>query len=54
MLDLQQALKENKEFCLNCLYCYAVCIMGAIEVEGELGCYKEQIRWYGRMIKKIA
>lgn len=54
LLDLPKEIQGNDGFCLNCLYCYAVCPNEAIGVEGELGYYKEQVRRYGKMIKEIA
>jgi uncharacterized protein (DUF362 family)/ferredoxin len=52
-LELPKSLEQENDSCINCLYCYAVCPADAIEVEGELGYYKEQVRRYGRIIKAI-
>ena len=38
--------------CIDCLYCYAVCPERAIEVEGELGFYKEQLKRYDEYIRR--
>jgi len=54
MLNLPKSLEEKNDACINCLYCYAVCPSNAIQVEGELGYYKEQVRRYGKLIKKIS
>ena len=54
MLELPHALEAENEVCLDCMYCYSVCPNDAYEFLGDLGYYKEQIRRYGKIIKKIS
>jgi len=54
MLELPHAMETENEACLDCMYCYAVCPNDAYEFLGDLGYYNEQIRRYGKIIKKIA
>lgn len=51
MIDLPTNLLNENSNCIDCLYCYAVCPEHAIEVEGELGFYKEQLRRYDSYIR---
>jgi uncharacterized protein (DUF362 family)/Pyruvate/2-oxoacid:ferredoxin oxidoreductase delta subunit len=51
-LDLPGDLKAPPAQCLHCLYCYAVCPESAIELEGTPGYYTEQIRRFGKTIRK--
>jgi ferredoxin len=53
-LDLPGDLKDPlaMENCVDCLYCFAVCPQEAIKSDGELGFYAEQMRRYGKLIKK--
>jgi len=53
-LDLPKILNLKQSDCINCLYCFAVCPVSAIEAIGDLGYYREQIRRYGKCIKDIA
>jgi len=54
MLKLPEAFDTEEFQCLNCLYCYSVCPNEAITISGKLGHYKEQIKRYGEIIKRIA
>ena len=54
MLELPKAFNTKIFQCLNCLYCYSVCPNEAIKISGKLGYYKEQIKRYGDIIKRIA
>ncbi len=54
VLDLPSDFRDIKRLnknCIDCLYCYAVCPEHAIEVEGELGFYKEQLKRYDSYIR---
>lgn len=54
-LDLPLSLKDVEKLngnCIDCLYCYAVCPEHAIDVEGELGFYEEQLKRYGSYIRE--
>lgn len=52
LFELPHTLNGYPNNCLQCLYCFAVCPENAIEAEGELGYYKEQIRRFGKLIKE--
>ena len=39
--------------CLECLYCYSVCPRQAIEFQGDMGFFKEQVKQYEKKIRKI-
>jgi len=42
----------NHSSCIHCLYCYCVCPNEAIQVEGPLGFFSEQVRQYGDIIRR--
>ena len=42
---------EKMEHCIDCLYCFAICPKQAIQVDGNLGYYKEQLSRYDKLIR---
>jgi len=43
----------NHTECINCLYCFLVCPNSAIETEGPLGFFSEQLRQYDTIIRGL-
>lgn len=43
----------NHPDCINCLYCYSVCPNKAIQIEGPLGFFSEQIKQYDAIIRGL-
>ncbi len=43
----------NHDECINCLYCFSVCPNRAIEIEGSLGFFYEQIKQYDAIIRRL-
>ncbi|MBM3210681.1 DUF362 domain-containing protein [Candidatus Poribacteria bacterium] len=39
--------------CIQCMYCYSVCPQRAIEIQGELGYFADQIKRYDNLIRSI-
>ncbi len=52
-LHLPEALADPNNGCLKCLYCYSVCAKKAIQFNGRLGFYSEQIRQYDPLIRNL-
>jgi uncharacterized protein (DUF362 family)/Pyruvate/2-oxoacid:ferredoxin oxidoreductase delta subunit len=46
-----EALRNGDERCLRCLYCYCVCPNKAIEIDGDLGFFAEQVRQYDEVVR---
>ncbi len=54
-LELPETLEKGEmENCIACLYCFCVCPEQAINIEGSLGFFKEQLQQYDAIIKDIA
>lgn len=53
-LEVPMAISEGDCRCIECLYCFLICPEQAIDVEGEMGFMREQIRQYDDMTRKIA
>jgi len=39
--------------CINCLYCFSVCPNKAIQIEGHLGFFYEQLKQYDTLIREL-
>lgn len=40
--------------CIECLYCYLVCPVNAMQVDGELGFLEEQLKRYGEIVRNMS
>ncbi len=50
-LNLPDELNHND--CVQCLYCFSVCPNKAIQIEGHLGFFSEQIKQYDEIIRNL-
>jgi uncharacterized protein (DUF362 family)/ferredoxin len=53
-LTLDEIAAGGGDKCIGCLYCFSVCPQGAIELEGDLGYYADQIELYSDLIRAMA
>jgi len=53
-LKLPDQIGEKNNSCIGCLYCYLTCPTKAIDVGGELGFMKEQMKQYDGITRRIA
>ncbi len=51
-LDLPNDL-ELENGCIECMYCYSVCPKHAINFQGKLGFFGEQLKQYDQVIRKL-
>jgi uncharacterized protein (DUF362 family)/ferredoxin len=52
-LNSSHDIGKERHPCIHCLYCYAACPNQAIRFEGELGFFREQLKQYDRIIRKL-
>ena len=51
--DLPKDLENMDEKCIQCLYCYSACPEQAIQFKGDFGFFKEQIKQYDVIIRRL-
>lgn len=52
-LDFSKKSDSFDSRCIQCLYCYSVCPQLAINFDGDLGFFQEQLDQYDRLIRKL-
>ena len=52
-MDVPRHVADGTIPCVQCLYCYSVCPRHAIRVEGDLGFFREQLRQYDTLIRRL-
>ena len=50
---LPEKLDDPDSPCFHCLYCYSICPKQAVELEGEMGFFREQVKQYEKKIRKV-
>ncbi len=53
LLDLPDEIGSVNNGCIYCLYCYFICPKRAVDVEGEMGFLKEQVKQYDNFTRRL-